>query len=113
VTALTHPHGGAWLACCLETLIASVAPSALANAIRERYRLPRLDPLEVNADIPPEDPEPPTRIRRYRVQTIANARRCYTCGELRLCRYVPPGFRRKLTTGEHQCETCYKARLTR
>jgi len=111
VTALSHPHGGAWLACCLETLIASVAPSALANAIRERYHLPRLDPVEVNVDLPRD--ELPPRPRRYRVQTIATARRCYTCGEMRLCRYVPPGFRRKLTAGEHQCETCYKARLSR
>ena len=45
MTDLTHPHDGAWYACCLETLIDRVAPSALAGAIRERYPLPHLDPL--------------------------------------------------------------------
>lgn len=111
MTALTHPHGGAWLACCLETLIASVAPSALANAIRERYPLPRLNPVEVNVNLPRDELLP--RPRRYRVQVIANAKRCYTCGELRLCRYVPPGLRRRMAAIPHECETCYKARLTR
>jgi len=111
-----HPHGGAWYACCLETLLADALAGGrqdvalVASKIREHYALPRLDPVEVKAELPSGEPTPPERPWRYRVRRISGGLPCSTCGAVRRLPYILPGQRGSASTSPRECVSCYRSR---
>lgn len=124
MTDLSHPHNGAWYACCLETLFSQVLAGMglperpamnynLATHVREYYALPRMNPIEFNADLPPEVRTPkPDVPRRQRIRILGGKRPCATCGRMKICSYLAPGGkgRKFQPNAPRECSGCYHAR---
>jgi hypothetical protein len=111
VTALSHPHNGAWLACCVETRLRQAAGDTrirdsvlarMAESIRTAFSLPRYDPLEVSATS--KFP------RREKIRQLGGRQLCHTCGREKECPYLAPGAKKYDHTSKRECSVCYHLR---